>query len=401
MTLFRVALRNLLRRRFRTASIALAAGLACGLLFAATATLQTVEGTLDSGARRLGADIMVVPAGHSADASRLLIAGEPSNFYMRDDVVRRIAELSDVEAAAPQIFVTSANLECCSNPRVLLVGFDPDRDFTVGPWVRYLHSRSQEDAASVIVGANTLYATEGTYMTFFGKLFKMVSSIQPTGMAFLDESIFMTIDDARDMVRVSAERSSQPLTLAADQISTVMVKARQGADIGSLAARIANVIPGVQVVAIPELTATVRRDLRANIWGIVAAGVASWLMTLLVVGVTLSLAIHERRREIGLLRAMGATRAHVVGLLLSEVLLVTTGGGLLGILAGGLVFGRYLATRDGTLGAIPFLAPSPVDVALFALLCLGAVAFSAALAAMAPALRSARTEPYEAIRGGA
>jgi putative ABC transport system permease protein len=211
----------------------------------------------------------------------------------------------------------------------------------------------------------------------------------------------MTIDDARDMVRVSAERSSQPLTLAADQISTVMVKARQGADIGSLAARIANVIPGVQVVAIPELTATVRRDLRANIWGIVAAGVASWLMTLLVVGVTLSLAIHERRREIGLLRAMGATRAHVVGLLLSEVLLVTTGGGLLGILAGGLVFGRYLATRDGTLGAIPFLAPSPVDVALFALLCLGAVAFSAALAAMAPALRSARTEPYEAIRGGA
>jgi putative ABC transport system permease protein len=401
MTLLRLVVRNILRRRFRTASIALAAGLASGLLFAATAILQSVEGTLASGARRLGADIVVVPAGHRMSATRLLIAGEPSNFYMPEAVVDRIAALDEVEVVSPQIFVTSTELECCSTPRVLLVGFDPDSDFTIGPWIRYVHNRAQANAASVIVGANTLYATEGTYMTFFGKLFKMVSSIQPTGVGLLDESIFMTIEDARDMVRVSQERSARPLplSLAADQISTVMVKARQGADVGALANRIADAIPNVQVVAIPELTARVRRDLKTNIWGIAAAGVASWLMTLLVVGITLSLSVNERRREIGLLRAMGAARIHVIAMLLGEVLMIATAGGVLGLAAGWVVFSHQLGIDTGALGTIPFLAPATSEALLFALLCLGVVALSAALAAMAPALRSASVEPYDAIRG--
>jgi putative ABC transport system permease protein len=178
-----------------------------------------------------------------------------------------------------------------------------------------------------------------------------------------------------------------------------MVRARQGADIEALAKRIVDEVAEVQAVAIPELATRVRDDLQANVWGIGAAGLASWLMTLLVVGVTLSLSINERRREIGLLRAMGAARAHVVRMLLGEVLLVATAGGLLGLAAGWLIFSRYLDTGAGTLGAIPFLTPGAGEIALFALLCLGVVSISAAVAAVVPALRSARAEPYDAIRG--
>jgi len=400
MTLLRIALRNMQRRRFRTAAMGLAAALACGLVFAASTILDVVEGTLEAGTRRLGADIMVVPAGQGVSASRLLIAGEPSTFYMSGDVARRIASLAGVEAAAPQVFVASTELECCSTPRVQLVGFDPAVDFTLAPWVRHLHSRAEAGAASVIVGANTLYATEGTYMSFYGKLFKMVSSIQPTGMGFLDESIFMTMDAARDMVRVSGERSGRPLALAAGQISAVMVRARSGADIDALAARITAAVPGIQTVAIPQLTAAVRHDLRANVGGIVAAGAAAWLMTLLVVGVTLSLAVSERRREFGLLRAMGATRGQVVGLLLSEVLMVTAVGSVLGLAGGWLLSRHYLAVGGGGGGAIPFLPPATPEVLLLALLCAAAVAATATAAAFVPVWRGARVEPYDAIRGG-
>jgi putative ABC transport system permease protein len=399
MMLLRVATGNLLRRRSRAIAAALAAGLACGLVFAATAILQAVEGTLDSGVRRLGADLMVVPAGHRVAASRLLIAGEPSDFYMSETVVQRIAELEGVEAASPQLFVTSADLMCCSTPRVMLVGFDPATDFTITPWSRYTHSESQEDAASVVVGARTLYAIEGTYMTFFGKLFKMISSIQPTGMGLLDDSIFMSLEDARDMVRLSAERSSQPIAVASDHVSSVLVKAHPGTDIDALAEALAVAIPDVQVIRIPDLTATVRRDIKASVWGIVAAGGASWLMTLLVVGLTFSLSVSERRREIGLLRAMGATRSHVIRLLLSEALIVTLAGGLLGLVAGWLIVQRYIDTASGTLGPIPFLPPSPTAIAVLALLCVAGILLSAAVAAIAPAMRSTRMDPYDAIRG--
>ena len=123
-------------------------------------------------------------------------------------------------------------------------------------------------------------------------------------------------------------------------------------------------------------------------------------MTLLVVGVTLSLAVSERRREFGLLRAMGATRGQVVGLLLSEVLMVTAVGSVLGLAGGWLLSRHYLAVGGGGGGAIPFLPPATPEVLLLALLCTAAVAATATAAAFVPVWRGARVEPYDAIRGG-
>jgi len=400
MMVLRLATANLLRRRSRSLAAVLAAGLACGLVFGATTILQSVERTLETGVRRLGADLLVVPAGYRAEVSRMLIAGEPSDFYMDEAIVQRVAQVEGVEAASAQLFVTSAELECCSSPRVLLVGFDPETDFTISPWTRYVHGASEKGAASVVVGARTLYAAEGTYMTFFGKVFKVVQSMQPTGLGFLDDSIFMTLKDARDMIRVSGERSSRPLPVPASQISSVLVKAGRGADLDTLAEDLTRAVPGVQVIRVPDLAATVRRDVRASIWGIVAAGGASWLMTLLVVGLALSMSVSERRREIGLLRALGATRSQVMRLLLSETLIVTLAGGVLGLLAGALIINRYLYSTSDTLGAVSFLQPSAAAIALLGLLCVVALVVSAAVAAIGPALRSVNLDPYEAIRGG-
>jgi putative ABC transport system permease protein len=400
MLLTRVASGNVLRKPFRSITATLAASLACGLVFAATAMLQSVDRTLDEAARRLGADIMVVPEGHRAEASKLLIAGQPSNFYMNESVMPLIRGVDGVQIASPQLFLTSAELVCCSTPRVLLVGYDPETDFTITPWVSYSHASAVENAASVIVGTTTLYSVEGTYMTFFGKLFHMVSSIPPTGMGFLDDSIFMALEDARDMVRISQERSSSPLSVAPDQISSVLVKVRKRADVTAVADAIASVVPGVQVIQVPDLTVAVRQDIGASVWGIVAAGVASWLMTLLVVGLTFSLAVNERRREIGLLRAMGATKGHVIRLFILEAMIVTLPGALLGVLGGWLILGGYRQVASADLGVLTFLPPSPYVLASFALACVTAIVASGTLAALAPAVRSARMDPYEAIREG-
>jgi putative ABC transport system permease protein len=400
MLLTRVASGNVLRKPFRSITAALAASLACGLVFAATAMLKSVDQTLDEAARRLGADIMVVPEGHRAEASKLLIAGQPSNFYMNESVVPLIRAVDGVQIASPQLFLTSAELVCCSTPRVLLVGYDPETDFTITPWVRYTHAPVQEDAASVIVGTTTLYAIEGTYMTFFGKLFHMVSSIPPTGMGFLDDSIFMALEDARDMVRISQERSASPLSVAPDQISSVLVKVRARADVSAVADAISSLVPGLQVIQVPDLTVAVRRDIGASFWGIVAAGAASWLMTLLVVGLTFSLAVNERRREIGLLRAMGATKGHVIRMFVLEAMIVTLPGALVGVLGGWLVLGGYRQVASADVGVLTFLPPSPYILTGFAVACVAAIVASGTLAALAPAVRCAHMDPYDAIREG-
>jgi putative ABC transport system permease protein len=99
----------------------------------------------------------------------------------------------------------------------------------------------------------------------------------------------------------------------------------------------------------------------------------------------------ERTREIGVLRALGFRRRHIVQALLTEVAAVSAAGGLLGWL-GGLLAGRAaLPYFTETAVAAPF-SPALGGASLAAALLLGL------LASAWPALRASRLDPCEALR---
>jgi putative ABC transport system permease protein len=103
----------------------------------------------------------------------------------------------------------------------------------------------------------------------------------------------------------------------------------------------------------------------------------------------MTIAVHERRAEIGLLRAIGARRSQVLGLFLVESLLLSAAGGF-----AGLALGLGLAVT------ITLVAPSlPVHPSLeYALLAeLLAVAIGLA-AGVLPARHAAGLQPLDALR---
>jgi putative ABC transport system permease protein len=116
-------------------------------------------------------------------------------------------------------------------------------------------------------------------------------------------------------------------------------------------------------------------------------------VALLVGGVGIAnvmvISVLERRSEIGLRRALGATRRHISTQFLTEALLLAALGGTVGIVLGAVVTAGY-ATSQGWIVTVPALA---VAGGAGAALAIGAVA------GLYPATRAARLSPTEALRG--
>src|SRR5262249_32320303 len=129
--------------------------------------------------------------------------------------------------------------------------------------------------------------------------------------------------------------------------------------------------------------------LRALVLG---SALVALVVAALAVANTMVTAVVERRREIGLRRVVGATRAQVVRALVLEAGTLGGVGGLLGG-AGGVLAATALNAVTERLGAPIFLLTARLVACAIVL-----PALLAALAGLWPARRAARLAPTEALR---
>jgi putative ABC transport system permease protein len=125
-------------------------------------------------------------------------------------------------------------------------------------------------------------------------------------------------------------------------------------------------------------------------------GVACVAVVVVLVANTIFMSVHERCRELGILRAIGFRAPQLASMVLAEAAAIALTGGVLGLVAMFAVI-RWTGIAIGVEGVQVSLALTP-GVAVMGLVF---TLVAALLAALIPATRAARTDVVKAIRGGA
>ncbi|MEG1454871.1 MAG: FtsX-like permease family protein, partial [Comamonas sp.] len=137
------------------------------------------------------------------------------------------------------------------------------------------------------------------------------------------------------------------------------------------------------------LSALAAQSISTAVFAVVLAVVVLGIASVLVVSVV------QKRREIGILRAMGATRGQIARVFLLQGAMVGALGSLLGLLFAALLIWAFMQFVRGPDGgpvfAITLSLPTMLQVSLLATVC-------GVLAAVAPARRAAAMDPAQAIR---
>jgi putative ABC transport system permease protein len=142
-------------------------------------------------------------------------------------------------------------------------------------------------------------------------------------------------------------------------------------------------------VSQPSAALTARADAQGALNSLfLGLGAVSLLVGAVGVANIMLIGVLERRSEIGLRRALGATKRQIRAQFLSEAILLAVLGGTVGVAAGAVATGIYASTKHWTI-VIPTTAWAG---GLAAAIVIGAVA------GLLPAIRAARMSPTEALR---
>jgi putative ABC transport system permease protein len=383
MNLRTIAFNNLRRRKGRMAF--LLAGLLIGVATVVTLFSLTTALTLDAEHQldSFGANILVTPKRDDLSLSYggITLAGvNVTQNELRMADLQRIGEIENAQniaAIAPKVLGAVE----VKGVRALMMGVSPEMEFALKRWWS-VDGRPLAADNELVVGssaAQRLGLVKDESVTIAGSDFVVTGILQPTGSQD-DELVIGTLAVAQ---RLFAKEGLVSLVEVAALCS--------GCPIEDMVEQIAAVLPQAEVRALQQVVKTRMHALaQFQAFALAISSVVLFIGALIVL-VTMMGSVNERTREIGIFRALGFRRGHIVGLIEMEAVTVSGFAGLFG----------YLLGMGATRLILPFLAEAHLESAWDLRLAAGAVLLAVvigALASLYPALHASRMEPTDALR---
>lgn len=384
-----IAWKNVSRKLFRNIILVLAVAMLVSLLVFAFLFNRAIKEDIKEASQKLGADIVLVPINAVEVAEEFILESTAKTFYMDDFIYEAVRDLPEIEQATYHIYLNTLESACCSIIAGQVVAIDQATDFVVKPW---LDTDRELLAGEAYIGS---YVHEYLGLidsaTLFGKPIKVVGHLRETGTG-LDHGFFIRRQDL-DNITTAATGQRQE-----NEISIVFLKLKEGANLDDTIRKIHGISPNIGLMT----RGSIGKDVRATLSDIIRIFtitilIASTLAVLLAWS-TFTAMTNERKREVGILQAIGACRRHIINMFLAEAAIISLLGGGIGVIAGHLLL-NYLAADFNLLsrlGGISITSPTSISLSLLAVILGGGACL---LGAVLPIYRLARLEPLLALKG--
>lgn len=334
--------RNAFRNTIRTVSITFILGLSMAMALIMLLAMKTVQAKINEVKSSIGNTITVSPAGVRGfeGGGQLLTEQNASDIAAISHVTKVVQTLSDrltagtetnlASAIEPGTFGNRQRQESTGGMPIMVTGTN-DIDSTASLNVDKLEIKSgqkidaslEENIAMVgidLASKNNLSA--GSTFQAYGQDIK-VAGVFDSGNRFANTSLVMPI------------KTVQKLSGQTDQVNTIIVQTDSIDSMSSVSEAIKQKLGDkADVVSAQDSSQNAIRPLESiktiSLYSLIGSLVAGSIIIFLV----MIMIVRERRREIGVLKAIGSSNARIVGQFMSESLVLTLMGSIIGIILG-------------------------------------------------------------------
>jgi putative ABC transport system permease protein len=383
--LARIASVGLRTRRLRAALSALGIAIGVAAIVAVLGLSSSSQAGLLAEIDKLGTNLLTVTNGQNLFGKTAELPRAAPGMIGRISSVTQVQDTGATSADAyrspliPAINTNGLSVDASSLGLPRAVGTSLARG-------SYLNAATEKEAVAVLgaaaaqhLGIDRVWPGERIWVG--GQWFYVAGILRPAVLApEIDSSVLVGFPAAQKYLHFDGHPS------------TIYVRARIGqvAAVQSVLAATANPeAPNQVAVSQPSSALVARAAAQSALNGLfLGLGAVALLVGAIGVANIMVISVLERRSEIGLRRALGATRGQIRTQFLSEAMLLALLGGATGVAAGALATAIY-ATTKGWAIVIPALAWAGG---------LGGALAIGAIAGLLPAIRAARMAPTEALR---
>lgn len=377
-------IRYLLRRKVRTALTVLAVAVG---IFAVT-TVGSMSESIEA----------LVQSGEAEATNRVLVQPENWDRPVTEATLREIRRVEGVAGVAVTMYDYYLEEQ---EERMVTVLINPESFFGTRSDIPGLEfeppSSGVELYAGRLPGPNSRTETVVTWKMAQERDLEVGDILMIRGRPFRVVGIWGPQPDASTRIAYVSYDVAEEMSSYASLLGVGLVYAfpQPGVDIEQLAKRIEREVSGVQAQSPQETLQQLRMQMLIFSLIVGASGIMALLIGSFTVINSMIVSVHERRREIGLKKALGAADTHVLAEIVAEAGFIGGLGGIVGVLAGLAVSAVANRALFDTLGIRLFLITPRLGI--------GAIVFTVLMGIVAglyPAWQAARLDPVVTLRGG-